>query len=284
MKRFASLRTIASALAITLAAPAGASSPPEQIVDVATFSYADIVDMIDNSPNVAIAKISKAKQLKGDLAGDVPTGYARFLVEAKLSALLRGEQGLPARITYLADVPLNDSNRPPRLTRRQVIVAGVSVPGKPGFLRLAGTRGQMPWSPELETRVRAILAEIVAPDAPPRVTGVASAFHVKGTLPGESETQIFLKTRDDQPISLAILRRPGEETRWAVALGEMTDDSARPPQPETLLWYRLACFLPKALPGASLAGQEDSSAIAANLDYRFVIDSLGPCNRTPPRK
>ena len=31
-------------------------------------------------------------------------------------------------------------------------------------------------------------------------------------------------------------------------LGELVDASARPPAPESIAWYRFACFLPRELP------------------------------------
>lgn len=281
MRIYKALSPWLPAALLAVSAPAIASSKMAKPVETVKLSYADLADLLDNATIVAIGKIDRAKRLKGELAIDVPVGHSRFLIDVKLSALLRGDRGLPPRITYLIDLPLDASNRPPKVAKSMVAIAADPVAGRPDFIRLVSARAQMPWSPELETRLRALLREIVAPDAPPPLAGVASAFHVRGTLPGESETQIFLKTRSGQPVSLAVLRRPGEQTRWSVALGEMTDDSAKPPAPETLLWYRLACFLPQALPQASIASLDDGDAIAANLDYRFVLESLGPCDRTP---
>ena len=68
---------------------------------------------------------------------------------------------------------------------------------------------------------------------------IGNAFHVAGSLPGEGETQMFLTTADARPVSLSILRRPGEQPRWAVALAEIVDEAAGPPQRDTFLWYRL---------------------------------------------
>lgn len=246
-------------------------------------SYADIADSVSVAPIVAVATITKAKRLKGELAVGVPEGQARFLVTAKLSALLRGTSGLPQRIEYLLDLPLDAKGRPPKVGNRKVVLAGTSVPGKPASIQLVSSRAQMDWSEAVEARARSIVTEAVATGAPPRIIGVGGAFHVRGSLPGESETQIFLKTVADQPVSLNILRRPGEDTRWAVALGEMIDDAAKAPAPGGLLWYRLACFLPPALPAASVADLDVDDAAAANADYRFVISALGPCGRTPRR-
>ena len=212
---------------------------------------------------------------------NVPPGYARLLITASVTTLLRGENGLPARIEYLLDARLNAANRPPRLRKQKVLIAATLVAGKPGMLQLVSGGGQLPWSADTEAKARAILAELVLPTAPPQVTGITSAFHVPGSLPGESESQIFLKTADDRPVSIGILRRPGEEPRWSVALGEMIDETAPSAAPDTLLWYRLACFLPESLPGAAVADLSSEDALAATLDYRFVITRLGPCHRTP---
>ena len=254
---------------------------PQQLPEISKLSYADVADSVSVAPIVAIATITKAKRLKGDLAVGVRDDRARFLVTAKLSALLKGSAGLPERIEYLLDAPLDENSRPPKIGKRKVVLAGSAVPGKPASIQLISSHAQLDWSEAVEARTRAIVTESVAPNAPPRILGVGNAFHVRGSLPDESETQIFLKTVGDQPVSLNVLRRPGEEIRWAVALGEMIDDSATAPRPDSLLWYRLACFLPPVLPVASVANLNVEDAAAANADYRFVINALGPCRRTP---
>jgi hypothetical protein len=128
--------------------------------------------------------------------------------------------------------------------------------------------------------VRAIAQEALGAEAPPAITGVGRAFHVPGSLPGEGETQVFLQTAQNRPVSLSILRRPGERTRWAVALAEIVDEAAAPPAPGTLLWYRLACALPPALPARATAESTSADAEQARADYRFVLQQLGPCGRT----
>ena len=271
---------IISAAILSLAsvsAPAGAEQPAES----RALSYSDIADSVSVAPIVAVGKIVKAKRLRGDLATNVPEGRTRFLVTVKLSALLRGADGLPERIEYLYDSAADRNGRPPKLTKGKVVLAGAPVPGDPASIQLVSPRAQMDWTETVEATAREIVTEAVAPGAPPRITGVGNAFHVRGSLPGESETQIFLKTVDDQPVSLNVLRRPGEDVQWAAALGEMIDDSAKPPERNTLLWYSLACFLPPDLPPASVASLDVADAIAASTDYRFVIEALGPCGRTP---
>lgn len=264
--------------AALLALPAAAQAPPST---VAAASYAELADLAVPAPVAAIARIASASRLKPAQAPDVPAGHARLYVEADVDTLIRGREGLPSRVAYLADVPFDARGRVPRLTKQRVILLAATVPGRPGQLRLISRRGQLPWSAELEARLRAILLAASAADAPPRIVGVGSAFHVAGSLPGESETQIFLETGDDRQVSLSVLRRPGEEPRWAVALGEIVDESAEPPARDTLLWYRLACSLPPTLPDRSVADLPTADAAAARADYLVVIAGLGPCGRRP---
>lgn len=273
------IRIIVAATVLIAAQPAYAQAG--KVVESSAFSYADLADAASFAPIVAVATVDKAKRLKNELAVGLTEGRARFLITAKVSALLRGDRGLPARIEYLLDTPLDDKGRPPKLGKRKVILAGAPVPGKLASIQLVSPRAQIDWTPQAEARVRAIVTEAVAPDAPPRIIGVGNAFHVRGSLPGESETQIFLKTEGSQPVSLSVLRRPGEEPHWAAALGEMIDDAAKAPERETLLWYRLACFLPPALPNSSVTDLNIDDAAAANADYRFIVQALGPCGRTP---
>jgi hypothetical protein len=142
--------------------------------------------------------------------------------------------------------------------------------------RLVAARGQLPWSEALEARTRAIIADLATHGQAPRVREVKSGFHVPGTVQGEAESQIFLVLEDGRPITLTVLRRPGEAPSITVATGDLIDESAEPIRRETLLWRALACDLPKA-PPASLAA--DPGLVR---DYEAVLASLGDCGRSRP--
>lgn len=243
-------------------------------------AYADLADLVLAAPVIANATIRSTSRIKGEEAVGLAPGLQRFYVEADVSALIRGAAGLPPRIGYLLDVAPDARGRAPRLRKAQVLLFARAVPGSANLLQLVSPDAQLPWTPETDARVRAIARAAVAPDAPPAITGVGGAFHVPGSLPGEGETQIFLQTADRRPVSLLILRRPGEISRWSVALSEIVDEAAGPPGPETLLRYRLACGLPEALPAESVAALEPADAAIAREDYQFVRTALGPCGRT----
>lgn len=246
-------------------------------------TYADLADIALTAPVAAHVEIRRARALREEDSPGVAPDARRFLVEANVLGLIRGAGGLPERVRYLVDLPNDARGRAARLRRgEQFLVLAAPVRGETDELRLAGPDAHIPYSPVAADRLRAIIAEAVRPDAPPRIAGIGRAFHVPGTLPGESETQIFLVTADEQPVSLTVLRRPGERPRWAVAMSEIVDRSAGPPEPETLLWYRLACFLPRSLPPQALreAGRAEARAIEA--DYALVLERLGPCPRSRP--
>ena len=133
-------------------------------------------------------------------AADVPPGTDAFLVEADVVALIRGARGLPARVSYLVDLP-NDARGRPRASSQQQRISDARRAGRRAGRASCGwsrpTR-RSPSTPATAERLRAILREAARAGAPPRITGIGRAFHVPGSLPGESETQIFLQTADER--------------------------------------------------------------------------------------
>jgi hypothetical protein len=247
-------------------------------------TYADMADLALAAPLAAHVRVRRAEALSEREARTVPAGYRRFLIQADVVALIRGTEGLPPRVSYLVDLPNDARGRAQRIRRgTEFLVLASPVAGRAAELRLAARDAQLPFSTEAAARLRTILREASGADAPPRITGIGRAFHVRGSLPGESETQIFLQTADNRPISLSILRRPGETPRWSVALGEMVDDAAASVRRDTLLWYRLACTLPATLPASSLSETSAAESRAVQADYRLVLQDLGRCSRTHSR-
>jgi hypothetical protein len=248
-------------------------------------SYADLADLALAAPIVAHVQVRRSVPLRNEDAGaGVPAGHRRFYIESNLLSLIRGPDEMPVSVSYLVDLPNNERGRAARIAKRaEYLLLAAPVAGRPGELRLVARDALLAYSPETADRVRAILREAIAPGAPPRITGIGRAFHVSGSLPGESETQVFLQTSDNRPISLSVRRRPGELPAWSVALGEVVDEAAGPPQRDTLLWYRLACTLPRSLPAASLADASAEEGRAILGDYMLVMQRLGPCTRSRNR-
>ena len=273
-------RPFAAALLIALPDAALAQMVPPAAGAVAAApapDYAATADLVLAAPLVINAVIRSATRIKGAEAAGVAPGTTRFYVEADVRALVRGPAAIPPRIGYLLDVTPDAAGRVPKLKKLRVLLFARPVAGSADQVQLVTPAAQREWSPALDALARRIVGEVVAADAPPVVTGIGNAFYVAGSLPGEGETQIFLTTADSRPVSLSILRRPGEAPRWAVALSEIVDDAAAPPARDTLLWYRLACALPPALPARSTQSMAAADATIAGEDYRFVLDQLGPC-------
>ncbi len=273
-----SRRCIAAALLCAAFPIASAhAQPAPALAGPAAPAYADTARRVLAAPLVIDATVRSAVRITGAEAAGLPAGNARFYVTADVGALIRGTGALPTRIAYVADVPLDAGGRAPRLRRSRVLLFARSVNDAAGQVQLVSGDAQLPWTPALDAQVRGIVREVIAADAPPAILGPGNAFFVPGALPGEGETQIFLQTETGAPVSIQVLRRPGQAPSWSVALGDIIDAAAGPPQRDTLLWYRLACSLPPELPEASLRSAEPGTTETARADYRFVIAALGPC-------
>ena len=268
-------RALMAALLALSAAPGESQAPA-----AAAPTYADLADLALAAPVAAQVRIAKAVAVKAERAPGLRPGFARFYVEADLVSLIRAPQSLPARLSYLVDLPRDPKGKAPRLRKgSELLLLAAPVPGRPGELRLVAPDAQIPFTADRAAQLRSIVREASSASPPPRIAGIGRAFHVPGAIRGESETQIFLQTAGGTPVSLTVLRRPGQTAQWAAALSEIVDEAAAPPAPGTLLWYRLACGLPRALPRQSLAEADAESAAAIESDYRLVLERLGPCVR-----
>ena len=286
MKSTMILKICATACLILAATPwipgALSQKSPSSAQSVATprstLSYADMADLADSAPMVASARITRTLTVPPAQATGVQPGFRRLFVEAQVTGLIRGEGGITPNVTYLYDVPLDARGKAPKLKKADVILFA-RPGGRPGEIQLVARDAQIPSTPATLATIKTVLADLVANGAPPRITGLGDAFHVAGTVAGEGETQIFLRTEGGDPVSLSILRRPGQPPVWAVALGEIVDEAAKAPETDSLLWYRLACSLPPALPAQSVRTLSAQDAESARADYLVVVQALGPCQR-----
>lgn len=242
-------------------------------------TYADLATLGDAAELVIRAQIRRQTTLKPDRAAGLAPGFARVYIEATTVALIAGRSNVGSTLAYLVDVPLDAKGKVPKLKKREFLLFARAVPGRAGELQLVAPGAQLAYTPALEARLRPILTEVFASTAPPRITGISDALAVAGTLTGESETQIFLATDSRAPVSITVLRRPRQEVQWGVSWGEIIDSAARPPAPETLRWYRLACALPPELPSNVNLAREPEARRLAMRDYAFVRAAIGVCER-----
>lgn len=263
-------------VALAAHAEARPATPPPQVPPAVT--YADLADLADSAPLVLRAQLRKLAPVESQRAPGVRPGWGRFYAEAKTGALLAGNASVGESLRYLVDLPLDARGKPPALNKKLVLLFAAPVAGRPGELRLVAPDAQVVWDAGSEAKLRAILTELVTADAPPRITGVREAIHVAGDLAGEGETQLFLSTRDGSAASIAVTRRSGAAPAWGVSFSEVLDNASQPPR-ESLRWYRLACFLPPALPPGVNLSESMAEKAQAQSDYRLVVDGLGPCPR-----
>jgi hypothetical protein len=278
IKRFAGRAALlaAATIATAVAAPACANAPTGA---APAATYADLADLADSSRLVLRAEVRKLAALEPGRARGVRPGWGRFYVEARTQALLAGTTPLGQSLRYLVDMPLDARGKPPAVKKKQVLLFARAASGPTGDLQLAAPDAQLLWTPEAEARLRSILTALAAPGAPHKVTGVREAIYVAGNLAGEGETQLFLDTADQSAASITVAHKAGAPATWGVSFSELAAQVGNPPQPETLAWYRLACFLPNVLPAAANHSDTATGRAQAEADYRMVLGELGPCPR-----
>ena len=270
MARFLSVLFIAGAAPMIPVSATKVLPPPP------VYRYADMADLATKAPVVVDATITDAAKIKPAEATGLAPGHGRYYLTVTINTLIRAPGALPPQIGYLYDAPLDAAGRAPKLKKMRVIIFARSVANSPDQLQLVTPGAQLQWSPQTDATVRRLAADLVSPKAPPAIVGISNAFHAAGTLAGEGETQIFLKTTG-HPISLGIQRKQNQAPVWTVSLSEVVEDALPPPQRNTFLWYRLACGLPVEIPADTLTGLDPADAAAIQQDYALVKQGLGPC-------
>lgn len=269
---------LAAAFALAVIAPPAAAQPQPAVPALPLYTYADVADYAVGAAAIIDARVRRVREVEAARAPGLAPGHARLYVEGDVQAALYGRNPVARRIAWLVDLPRDARGRAPRGPRGRVMLFARPV-AVANQLVLVSPRAMLPWSLDVESHVRAIAAELARGNVPPAITGIGQAFHVAGTVAGEGESQIFLTTATGDPVSLTILRRPGQQRAWAAAFGEIVDEAAAPPRPGTIAHYRLACGLPPALPQAALRDATPAQAAAARDDYAFVRSRVGPCVR-----
>lgn len=269
-------RTLAIAvLALTQDVAAQQTATP---IVSSTYQYADLADLALAAPITAHVKVKSARRLSKELSAGVRPGFVRHLVTADVIALIKASDEVPKRVRFLVDLAVDSRGKTEKLTKTESLIFAVGA--GPATLRLVAPDAHVRWTPENARIVRAILAEATRADAPPAVRGVSSAFHSAGSIPGEGETQIFLNSPEEKPVSLTVQRHSGEPPRWYVSQGEVVDEGTSQPKPNSLLWYRIACTLPSTVPFAAIEGQSPEAVARIAEDYKVALDGLGRCSRT----
>jgi len=242
-------------------------------------TYADLVTFAQSADLVAIVTVDKQAEFPPERAPNVPPQRVRLYLETLTRNLLASATGVGESLIFVTDVDREADGDAPDLEDQSYVIFADQSPGRPGEVQLVSTRAMFPAGPIIDGRVRRVLRQLAAADAPPAITGVRDVISIPGNLTGESETQMFIETRNGTPVSLSVIRRPGMAPQWGVSLGEIVDTSARPPEPESLAWFQFACFLPGELPGSAFLQPDRESQARARQDYAFVLAELGDCER-----
>jgi len=264
--------------AIALIVPTSAPAAPAESIPLPapSYRYADVADLTLRAPIVIGATVRTAARIKGAEATNVAPGYVRLYLTVDVVALIRGPGAVPTRLGYLYDAKLDSRGQAPKLKKQRVLLFARPVAAAADQVQLVSGSAQLIWSAATEATARRIATDAVVADAPPAITGISNAFHAAGSLPGEGETQIFLRT-SGHPISLSIIRKQDQPPVWTVSLSEVVENALPPPRRDTFLWYRLACGLPREVPGTIFDGLDPADAGAIRDDYALVKAGLGAC-------
>lgn len=242
-------------------------------------TYADLVTFALAADVVAVVTVDDQAAFPAERAPDVGPDRIRLYIESLTRNLLVSPTGLGESLIFVTDVDREPDGDVPDLEKRDFVIFADLVPGRPGDVRLVKSDSFFPAGPMIENRVRQVLRQLAAVDAPPAITGVRDVISVAGNLAGESETQMFVETATGAPVSLTVIRRPGMRPNWGVSLGEIVDTSAQPIQRDTIAWYRFACSLPESLPDSAFLQNDRQSRERAREDYAYVLSELGRCER-----
>lgn len=242
-------------------------------------TYADLVTFALDADLVAIVTVDDQIAFSEERAPNVPPARVRLYIESLTRNLLAAPGGTGESLVFVTETDRERDGDPPDWEDRDFVIFADLVRERPGFVQLVSSRAMFPSGPVIEGRVRRVLRQLAEADVPPAITGVRDVISVPGNLAGESETQMFIETESGAPVSLTVIRRPGMRPQWGVSLGEIVDMTARPPEPETIAWFRFACSLPRELPGDAFLQTDRESVSRAMDDYDYVLRQLGPCER-----
>ena len=262
---------------VTVAQPQAVETPELSTAQAPT--YADLVTMAMAADTVAIVAVEEQIAFPPERAPNVPPGQVRLYIESLTQNLLKAPNGVGESMVFVVDQRRDADGDAPDLEDRRFLLFGDLSTSQPGALQLLSSSAMLPHGPRIEERVRRVLTQLAAGNVPPAITGVRDVISVPGNLAGESESQMFVETTTGAPVSLTVIRRPGMAPEWGISLGELVDASARPPERETIAWFRFACFLPRELPNDSFLQRDRASQDQARADYAYILDQLGPCER-----
>src|SRR3546814_13866665 len=88
------------------------------------------------------AVIVSVVRIKGEEAAGVAPGMMRFYVNAEVQTLIRGSTGIPKKVGYLVDVPVDSLGKTPKLKHLRVLLFARPVANRPDQIQLVAPDAQ----------------------------------------------------------------------------------------------------------------------------------------------
>ncbi|MEQ1539928.1 MAG: hypothetical protein ABL928_13460, partial [Sphingorhabdus sp.] len=140
------IAVIALVLPASIALAQPVASPVSFAVPATNTSYADIADLVVISPLIVDATVRKATKVPMEQAVGVPANLQRMVVEADVTALVRGNDGIAGTVRFLLDIPKDAKGKIPKLKKQRYFVLGSKATGTPGTIRLSRPDALVAWS------------------------------------------------------------------------------------------------------------------------------------------
>ena len=127
---------------ITQPAMPAAATVPAGPIPAAEFTYVDLVELGMAADLVLRSQVSRQTNVRADRAPGLEPGKARLYVQAATQALLAGSGAAANSYAVLADLPLTDRGRRPKIKNEVVLLFARRVEGRPGELQLIGPQAR----------------------------------------------------------------------------------------------------------------------------------------------
>jgi hypothetical protein len=208
----------------------------------------------------------------------LPPGQGRAMLEVELQTVLKAPDALPAKLKFLWQGPLDAKAKLPNFKKQSLLLflTPKTRSGVTGY-GLSDVNSIRSWSTAEAEQLRAIA--VAAQDPAQRglaIKGVRTAFV---TVPEDGNSAAFVHilfaTQSGAPLA-AILENQGGRWSLRTTLSDLDQDGVAV-QPQSLLWYHMACGLPAQPPELVTRQPSEAEQALATQAWQAMLEQLGPC-------
>jgi hypothetical protein len=281
MRGFTPLIGAALALALVPAQRAPAAQPAAAAVAAPAPSYASLARLTLAAPVIVRAQVRKPGLFSRPQVTQLPNGRLRVVMEADLQSVIQAPLAIRTPIQFVWEGQGDAKGRAPDLSR-QTFLMFLNRPATAAEpFTLVRASGLAPWSEPAEATVRRIIGEALqSPSiAKLQLSGVREIMALDADPPYAASYQLLLDGRSGEAVALQLDQHPQAQRDRVQVSFDDTMVAAQAVQRDTLLWYAIACTLPRQSADriAAAAAVPDQAGAAASA-YARLVNALGTCN------